>query len=107
MRACQKCAVPIPTSAKLCPECGQEQETTVGGDEALSFPELETVVKENSELDRRVARFSLFTLMGASVLISVVSGISVGSLALGASAFFVALLALFILFQVIGIDVSI
>ncbi len=107
MRACQHCATPIPTSAKKCSECGHDQQATVGGESALSFPELQSVIEDNSQRDQSIARFSLFSLVGGAVLISLISGISVGSFVLGASAFFVALLALFILFQVIGIDVSV
>lgn len=107
MRTCQNCAAPIPTAARRCDQCQAEQLPTVGGDAARVFPEVFTVVEENTELDRRIARFSLISLLGSSFLISIISGVSVGSLMIGTSTFFVALLALYVLFQVVGIDLSI
>ncbi len=106
MRACQSCATPIPTSAKTCEHCGTEQRSSVGGSTVDHFPEVQKVAKENTVHDQKIARFSLMMLIGAATLISIVSGLSLGSVVVGGSTFFVALLALFILFQVAGIDVS-
>ena len=107
MRSCQNCATPIPTAAKECEQCGALQLTTVGGEAAKNFPELISVESENNEVDQRVKRFTLISLIGGAIIISAVSGISVGSFVLGVSTFFVALLALFVLYQIAGIDVSI
>ncbi len=106
MRACQSCATPIPTSAKMCIHCGAEQCSSVGGETISHFAEVQNVAEENTVHDQKIARFSLMMLIGGATLISIVSGFSLGSVVVGGSTFFVALLALFVLFQVAGIDVS-
>lgn len=107
MRACQHCGSAIPTAAKTCEECGKEQLATVGGDAARSYPEVNTIAEANDLHDHNISRFILMILVSSAILISIISGVSFGSLVAGTSTFFVALLALYILFQVAGIDVSI
>lgn len=106
MRTCQHCATPIATNARFCQECGTEQRATIGGDAALSFPEVASVAEENAAHDQWITRMAQLTLIGGAVVISCFSGISLGSFLVGASTFFVALLALFILFQAFGIDIG-
>ena len=106
MRTCQKCAAPIPTAAKLCDQCGADQHVKVGKLGPQAFPDVRSVAEQNDQHDRRIARFVLAVLLGSSVVISIISGVSLGSMAVGGSTFFIAVLALFVLFQVAGIDVS-
>ena len=106
MRVCQNCAAPIATSAKTCEHCGAEQRLTVGGESPSHFAEVQNVAEENTVHDQKIARFTLMMLVGSAALISLVTGFSLGSVVVAGSTFFVALLALFVLFQVAGIDVS-
>lgn len=106
MRSCQYCAVPIPTMEKVCANCGQTQKATVGGEAARQFPEIAMVAEENDAQDRKFSRTALVALLGISTLVSVVSGVALGELMLIGSLFIVVLLAIYILFQVIGIDVT-
>jgi len=69
MRSCQNCATPIPTAAKECEKCGAMQLSTVGGEAAQQFPELMMVENENAEVDMRVKRFTLVSLVGGALLI--------------------------------------
>ena len=107
MRPCQNCSTPIPTKAKECEKCGAQQLPTVGGESARHFPELAKVEQELRDVDQQIKKLTLWSLVGGAILISTVAGVSVGSMVLAISTFFVALLLLFVLFQVAGFDVSI
>lgn len=106
MRACQNCAEPIATAAKKCYHCGAEQSPTLGGDGQFRFPEVSQVAEENENRDRAISRFAFMTVLVGAGAISCVSGVSMGSLLVAGSAFFVAVLLLYVAFQLAGVDVG-
>ena len=106
MRACQSCATPIPTAAKVCEHCGASQESTVGVTSAVEVPDTRHVAEENRKRDQEVGRFALMVLIAGSTLIAFVTGISMSNMLLGGATFFVALIILFITLQALGIDVG-
>ena len=105
MRACQKCAAPIPTAAKVCPLCGREQLTNVGL-KSQTVPVMEDVTEEMQQRDQEVGRIALMSLVSGSALAALVTGLSVSDFLVGAGSFFVALITLFTAIQALGIDVG-
>lgn len=105
MRACQKCATPIPTAAKICEHCHAEQKATVGL-RCDTSPETLDVAEEMQFRDQEVGRVALMALVTGSILAALVTGFSLSNFAVGAGVFFIALGSLLIAIQSMGIDVG-
>ena len=96
MRACQHCAAPIPTAAKVCSQCGELQADSVGLAAQTDVPAPRDVAEENRERDEQIARYGLMILVSGASLSAVVSGLSLSSVVVGAGVFFIALVLLFL-----------